>query len=50
LSTEEILSAFARLQTIVDKTGGAAEHRGFDLLKTYLTEAAGTTKLEHFEP
>ena len=36
LSAADIRAEFARLQTIVDKTGAAAEHRAFDLLANHV--------------
>jgi hypothetical protein len=33
LPTEDVLPEFARLQVLVDKTGAAAEHRAFSMLK-----------------
>jgi len=39
LPAEEIADQFSRLAIIVDKTGGAAEHRAFDLLAAYLKKS-----------
>src|SRR5690606_37200228 len=41
ISTETIREEYGRLQTIVNKTGAAAEHRAFDLLSEFIE--AGTT-------
>ncbi len=40
LPDEEIAEQFSRLATIVDKTGGAAEHRGFDLLAAFVKRSS----------
>lgn len=43
LPMEEILRDFERLRTIVDKTGGAAEHEAFDHLAEYVEGEAEMT-------
>lgn len=40
LPMEKILGDFERLSTIVDKTGGPAEHEAFDLLADYVDDEA----------
>lgn len=37
LPVDEVANEFARLETLVNKTGAAAEHRAFDLLKQRLS-------------
>jgi hypothetical protein len=48
LPADEIATQFSRLETIVNKTGAAAEHRAFDLLKQYVGSA--TAQPEHVQP
>lgn len=50
LPAEEVAAEFARLQTIVNKTGSAAEHRAFGLLKQFVADSAATTCLEQVQP
>ncbi len=38
ISAEQIQAELARLRTLVDKTGGAAEHEAFDLLQVTIDE------------
>ncbi len=39
LPAAEILADFARLRILVDKTGGAAEHRAFDFLRRHVEQS-----------
>jgi len=43
LPAEEIARDFERLGVLVDKTGGPAEHRAFDLLREYVQTQASPT-------
>lgn len=40
LPRAEVLAEYRRLAVLVDKTGGPDERRGFDLLQSYVAEAA----------
>jgi len=41
LPADEILSQFEQLQVPVEKTGGPAEHRAFELLRTFVQQQLG---------
>ncbi len=41
LPPDEIREAFARLEVLVEKTGGAAERRAFEFLRDYVERATG---------
>lgn len=49
LPHDGILAEFGRLETIVNKTGAAAEHRAFDLLKQHVAGNAAKATLQQVQ-
>jgi hypothetical protein len=45
LPPEEIRESLRRLAVLVEKTGGAAEHRAFAMLNDYVNEMLGRNRL-----